>query len=93
MTHNFPLFISSARYSKSSARDGRTIGCPKPDTVDWQLFFIYILNNVFQLFTNINKTKESLNSDGQLFTNINKTKESLNSDGQLFTNTNKTKEI
>jgi len=34
-------------------------------------------------FTNINKTKESLNSDGQLFTNIYKTKESLNSDGQL----------
>ena len=37
--------------------------------------------------TNINKTKESLNSDGQQFnnsTNINKTKESLNSDGQQF---------
>ena len=34
--------------------------------------------------TNINKTKESLNSDGQQFTNINKTKESLNSDGQKF---------
>ena len=33
-------------------------------------------------FTNINKTKESLNSDGQQFHNINKTKESLNSDGQ-----------
>jgi hypothetical protein len=31
--------------------------------------------------TNINKTKESLNSDDQQFTNINKTKESLNSDG------------
>ena len=30
-------------------------------------------------FTNINKTKESLNNDQQ-FTNINKTKESLNSD-------------
>ena len=30
--------------------------------------------------TNINKTKESLNSDDQQFTNINKTKESLNSD-------------
>ena len=30
--------------------------------------------------TNINKTKESLNSDGQQFHNINKTKESLNSD-------------
>ena len=28
--------------------------------------------------TNINKTKESLNSDNQQFTNINKTKESLN---------------
>jgi hypothetical protein len=39
--------------------------------------------------TNINKTKESLNSDGQQFTNINKTKESLNSDGQQFTNINK----
>ena len=34
--------------------------------------------------TNINKTKESLNSDDQQFTNINKTKESLNSDGQQF---------
>jgi hypothetical protein len=34
--------------------------------------------------TNINKTKESLNSDGQQFTNINKTKESLNSDDQQF---------
>jgi hypothetical protein len=42
--------------------------------------------------TNINKTKESLNSDGQQFTNINKTKESLNSDDQQFTNINKTKE-
>jgi hypothetical protein len=42
--------------------------------------------------TNINKTKESLNSDGQQFTNINKTKVSLNSDGQQFTNINKTKE-
>ena len=54
--------------------------------------------------TNINKTKESLNSDGQQFyqyqqnkrkfkqwyqpTNINKTKESLNSDGQQFNKTN-----
>ena len=28
--------------------------------------------------TNINKTKESLNSEGQQFTNINKTKERLN---------------
>jgi hypothetical protein len=35
-------------------------------------------------FTNINKTKESLNSDDQQFTNINKIKESLNSDGQQF---------
>ena len=34
--------------------------------------------------TNINKTKESLNSDDQQFTNINKTKESLNSDDQQF---------
>jgi hypothetical protein len=34
--------------------------------------------------TNINKTKESLNSDGQQFTNINKTKDSLNSDGKTF---------
>ena len=34
--------------------------------------------------TNINKTKQSLNSDSQQFTNINKTKESLNSDGQQF---------
>ena len=33
---------------------------------------------------NINKTKESLNSDGQQFTNINKTKERLNTDGQQF---------
>jgi hypothetical protein len=34
--------------------------------------------------TNINKTKESLNSDDQQFTNINKTKESLNKDDQQF---------
>ena len=34
--------------------------------------------------TNINKTKESLNSDGQNSININKTKESLNSDSQQF---------
>ena len=34
--------------------------------------------------TNINKTKESLNSDSQQFTNINKTKESLNKDDQQF---------
>ena len=37
--------------------------------------------------TNINKTKESLNSDvnnSTKFLNINKTKESLNSDGQQF---------
>ena len=33
--------------------------------------------------TNINKTKQSLNSDGQQF-NINKIKQSLNSDGQQF---------
>ena len=39
-----------------------------------------MVNNSF----NINKTKESLNSDGQQFSNINKTKESLNSDGQQF---------
>jgi hypothetical protein len=34
--------------------------------------------------TNINKTKESLNSDINNSTNINKTNESLNSDGQQF---------
>jgi hypothetical protein len=34
--------------------------------------------------TNINKTKESLNTDGQQFTNINKTKESLSSDSHQF---------
>ena len=34
--------------------------------------------------TNINKTKDNLNSDDQQFTNINKTKESLNSDSQQF---------
>ena len=34
--------------------------------------------------TNINKTKESLNSDGQQSTNINKPKESLSSDGQQY---------
>jgi hypothetical protein len=34
--------------------------------------------------TNINKTKESLNSDSQQFTNINKTKESLNGDVKQF---------
>jgi len=34
--------------------------------------------------TNINKTKESLNTDGQQLTNINKRKESLNNDGQQF---------
>jgi hypothetical protein len=34
--------------------------------------------------TNINKTKESLNSDGHNSSNINKPKESLNSDGQQF---------
>jgi hypothetical protein len=34
--------------------------------------------------TNINKTKQSLNSDGQQFTNINKTKESINSDSHQF---------
>ena len=38
--------------------------------------------------TNINKTKQSLNSDGQQF-NINKTKQSLNSDG---TNIDKAKQ-
>jgi hypothetical protein len=32
----------------------------------------------------INKTKESLNSDGQQFRQHQKTKESLNSDGQQF---------
>jgi hypothetical protein len=36
--------------------------------------------------TNINKTKESLNSDDQQFTNINKTKESLSNDDKQFTN-------
>jgi len=35
-------------------------------------------------FTNINKTKENLNSDINNSTNINKTNESLNSDGQQF---------
>ena len=34
--------------------------------------------------TNINKTKESLNSDDQQFYQYNKTKESLNNDGQQF---------
>jgi hypothetical protein len=34
--------------------------------------------------TNINKAKESLNSDVNNSSNINKTKESLNSDGQQF---------
>ena len=34
--------------------------------------------------TNINKTKESLNSDVNYSTDINKTKNSINSDGQLF---------
>jgi hypothetical protein len=34
--------------------------------------------------TNINKTKESLSTDGQQFTNINKTKESLSSDSHQF---------
>ena len=34
--------------------------------------------------TNINKTKESLNSDGDNSTNINKTKENLSSDSQQF---------
>ena len=36
-------------------------------------------------YTNINKTKESLNSGwSTMTTNKNKTKESLNSDGQQF---------
>jgi hypothetical protein len=34
--------------------------------------------------TNINKTKESLNSDGQQFLQYKQAKESLNSDGQLL---------
>jgi hypothetical protein len=34
--------------------------------------------------TNINKTKESLNSDGQQFHQYQQNKESLNSDGQQF---------
>ena len=34
--------------------------------------------------TNINKTKQSLNSDGQQFYEYRKTKQSLNSDGQQF---------
>ena len=41
--------------------------------------------------TNINKTKESLNSEGQQFNQYQQNKkESLNSDGQQFTNINKT---
>ena len=35
-------------------------------------------------FTNINKTKESLNSDGQHFYQYQQNKESVNSDGQHF---------
>jgi GTP-sensing pleiotropic transcriptional regulator CodY len=34
--------------------------------------------------TNINKTKESLNSDGQQFLQYQQTKRKLNSDGQQF---------
>ena len=34
--------------------------------------------------TNINKTKESLNSDGQQFLQYKQSKKSLNSDGQQF---------
>ena len=34
--------------------------------------------------TNINKTKESLNSDGQQFNQYKQNKESLNSDDQQF---------
>jgi hypothetical protein len=34
--------------------------------------------------TNINKTKESLNSDGQQFHQYQQNKESLNSDGHQF---------
>jgi hypothetical protein len=34
--------------------------------------------------TNINKTKESLNSDGQQFHQYQQNKKSLNSDGQQF---------
>ena len=33
---------------------------------------------------NINKTKQSLNSDGQQFYEYRQTKQSLNSDGQQF---------
>ena len=34
--------------------------------------------------TNINKTKESINSDGQQFYQYKQNKESINSDGQQF---------
>ena len=34
--------------------------------------------------TNINKTKNSINSDGQLFHRYQQNKNSINSDGQLF---------
>ena len=34
--------------------------------------------------TNINKTKESLNSDGQQFLQYQQNRENLNSDGQQF---------
>jgi hypothetical protein len=34
--------------------------------------------------TNINKTKDSLNSDGQQFHQYQQNKDSLNSDGQQF---------
>ena len=41
--------------------------------------------------TNINKIKESFNSDVNNSTNINKRKESLNSDGQQFLQCQQTK--
>ena len=34
--------------------------------------------------TNINKTKDSINSDGQLFHQYQQKKDSIHSDGQLF---------
>jgi hypothetical protein len=41
--------------------------------------------------TNINKPKESLNSDGQQFYQYQQNKESLNSDGQQFLQYQQTK--
>ena len=42
--------------------------------------------------TNINKTKQSLNSDGQQFYQYHKKKQSLNSDGQQTKNKTKFKQ-